>query len=72
MIEVTKVWWDGEKIMTEPVGPAVIYKEPEQPAQRKPLTDAQIEQIFKESAGYGGNDFISFARAIEAKLKENT
>lgn len=36
----------------------------------KPLTDEQIEQIFKENAGYSGNDFISFARAIEAKLKE--
>ena len=38
----------------------------EQPAQQEPLTDAQIEQIFKENAGYSGNDFISFARAVEA------
>ena len=44
------------------------------PAQRKPLTDAEIEQVFKEHAGYGGDDFISFARAIEAAhgIKENT
>ena len=35
-----------------------------------PLTDENIEQVFKEHAGYGGDDFISFARAIEAKLKE--
>jgi hypothetical protein len=27
MIEVTKVWWDGEKIMAEPVDPASVYKE---------------------------------------------
>lgn len=49
-------------------------REAEQPAQRKPLTDQQIEQIFKENAGYSGNDFISFARAIEAAhgIKENT
>jgi hypothetical protein len=42
--------------------------------QRKPLTDEQIEQVFKKYAGYGGDDFISFARAIEAAhgIKENT
>lgn len=34
------------------------------------LTDDEIEQVFKESAGYGGDDFRSFARAIEAKLME--
>ena len=28
MIEVTKVWWDGEKIMAEPVDPASVYKTP--------------------------------------------
>jgi hypothetical protein len=38
--------------------------------QRKPLTDEEIELIFRESSGYGGDDFQSFARAIEAKLKE--
>lgn len=39
------------------------------PAQRKSLTDEQIEQVFKKHAGYGGDDFISFARAIEAALE---
>jgi len=34
------------------------------------LTDEEIELIFRESSGYGGDDFQSFARAIEAKLKE--
>jgi hypothetical protein len=35
-------------------------------AQRKPLTDEEIEKLYKRSAGYGGDDFHSFARAIEA------
>ena len=30
MMEVTKVWWDGNKIMAEPVDPAAIYKDKEQ------------------------------------------
>jgi hypothetical protein len=47
---------------------ADIATPPTQPAV--PLTDENIEQVFKEHAGYGGDDFISFARAIEAKLKE--
>ena len=33
MMQVTKVWWDGEKLMAEPIDPFSIYKEPEQPAQ---------------------------------------
>jgi hypothetical protein len=28
MMEVTKVWWDGNKIMAEPVDPTTIYREP--------------------------------------------
>jgi hypothetical protein len=35
-------------------------------AQRKPLTGEEIENLYKRSAGYGGDDFHSFARAIEA------
>jgi hypothetical protein len=35
-------------------------------AQRKPLTDEELEQIFRKSSGYGGDDFQAFARAIEA------
>ncbi len=43
-------------------------------AQRKPLTDEEIENLYKRSAGYGGDDFHSFARAIEAAhgIKEGT
>jgi len=31
MMEVTKVWWDGEKLMAEPIDPTMIYQEPAQP-----------------------------------------
>ncbi len=33
-LQVKKVWWDGEKLMAEPIDPAAIYKEPEQPEQQ--------------------------------------
>ena len=35
-------------------------------AERKPLADDELEQIFRKSSGYGGDDFQAFARAIEA------
>ncbi len=43
-------------------------------AQRQPLTDDELEQIFRKSSGYGGDDFQAFARAIEAahNIKEMT
>ena len=31
MMQVTKVWWDGEKLMAEPIDPTTIYQEPAQP-----------------------------------------
>jgi hypothetical protein len=34
-------------------------------AQRKPLTDKELRQIFRESSRYDGDDFQAFARAIE-------
>ncbi len=43
-------------------------------AERKPLADDELEQIFRKSSGYGGDDFQAFARAIEAahNIKEGT
>jgi hypothetical protein len=29
MIQVTKVWWDGNKLMAEPIDPATVYKDNE-------------------------------------------
>ena len=34
------------------------------------LTDEEIEDILNKSAGYCRDDFRSFAKSIEAKLKE--
>ena len=28
MMQVTKVWWDGEKLMAEPIDPNTIYQKP--------------------------------------------
>ena len=39
-----------------------------QPAQRKPLTDEQIEDLYFDKFSMG--ELKAFARAIEAKLKE--
>ena len=27
MMQVTKVWWDGEKLMAEPIDPASVYSD---------------------------------------------
>ena len=27
MIQVTKIWWDGERLMAEPIDPATMYPE---------------------------------------------
>ena len=32
--QVSKVWWDGDKLMAQPIPLESIYKEPEQPAQQ--------------------------------------
>ena len=34
MMQVTKVWWDGERLMAEPIDPTTIYQEPAQQPQR--------------------------------------
>ena len=59
--QVSKVWWDGEKLMAQPIPLEQLYREPEQPAQQEPLTDEYIERIYHR---YGG-DMINCARAIE-------
>lgn len=51
--QVTKVWWDGEKLMAEPIPESEIYKEP---AQQEPLawTDEQLQML---NFLYGAGDF---------------
>jgi hypothetical protein len=37
--QISKVWWDGDKLMAKPIPLESIYKEPEQPAQQEPEQD---------------------------------
>jgi hypothetical protein len=74
MMQVTKVWWDGEKLMAEPIDPTTIYQEPEQPARRtwQGLTEMEKSEItnLKWWDWEDSFDIDGFIRAIEAKLKE--
>ena len=65
--QVSKVWWDGEKLMAKPIPFVEFYK----PAQRTwvGLTDEEIEQSCVP-LGAAMLSFTEVARAIEAKLKE--
>ena len=64
--QISKVWWDGEKLMAKPIPFVEFYK----PAQRTwvGLTDGEISQLWISTSPYFNED--DFARAIEAKLKE--
>lgn len=55
--------WDGLELLDELPDGTKLYTTPQ--PQRQPLSYEDIERIFKESAGYGGDDFTSFAQAIE-------
>ncbi len=35
--QISKVWWDGDKLMAKPIPLESIYKEPEQPSQQEPV-----------------------------------
>lgn len=41
--------------------------------EREPMTEDQLEALYREHSGYSGTDFSSFARAVEAfhGIKEN-
>ena len=59
MMQITKVWWDGEKLMAEPIDPAAIYKEPEQEPMalvtKNEALKREVEALkFAHNAGYGG------------------
>jgi hypothetical protein len=42
------------------------------PPQRKPLTDEEIKAVYGNDLNYRDGDYLRFARAIEAKLKEQS
>ena len=63
--QISKVWWDGEKLMAKPIPFVEFYK----PAQRTwvGLTDEEIH----DTEGYEETrEMYRFARAILAKSKE--
>jgi hypothetical protein len=57
--QVSKVWWDGDKLMTKPIPLESIYKEPEQPAQQEPYCYVYTEngeEFFAPPTGYFPDD----------------
>jgi hypothetical protein len=48
--QVSKVWWDGDKLMTKPIPLESIYKESEQPAQQEPVAWEYGDEIFWHNA----------------------
>lgn len=79
--QVSKVWWDGDKLMAQPIPLTSLYKQPAQQQefecprcghccheqQRKPLTRSEISaRIARQVSKVEEDQFVLFARAIEA------
>lgn len=43
--QISKVWWDGDKLMAKPIPLESIYKEPEQPSQQEPFAWADLNTL---------------------------
>jgi hypothetical protein len=43
--QVSKVWWDGDKLMAKPIPLESIYKEPEQPSKQEPFAWADLNAL---------------------------
>jgi len=60
-------WTFAERPRNAPAGTYYVYTTP-QPAQRKPLTDEEIETVWRSVQANDFHDCVKpFARAIEAK-----
>lgn len=67
-------WTFAERPRNAPAGTYYVYTTP-QPAQRQPLTDEEVETVWRSVQANDFHDCVKpFARAIEAKhnIKENT
>jgi len=63
--QVTKVWWDGEKLMAKEI--------PEKDIYWNALTTEDMHKAWEwaqKSSPYGVDRIETFARAIDAKLKD--
>jgi hypothetical protein len=75
MMEVTKVWWDGNKIMAEPVDPTTIYREPAQRTWEEWFKWWRTSKVADSTeAEIDFADFMLIVRAVESEygIKENT
>ena len=69
--QVSKVWWDGDKLMAKPIPLADLYKDAPASQPAVPLTEKAIVDLLpKEIPEQYDGALIDFARAIEYKLKE--
>ena len=67
-------WTFAERPRNAPAGTYYVYTTP-QPAQRQPLTDEEVETVWRSVQASDFHDCVKpFARAIEAKhgIKEST
>lgn len=80
--QVSKVWWDGDKLIAKPIPLSEVYKEPEQQPAAVDVKSTESKETFdKQWVGLTDEEIskafhplhdtaLKFARAIEAKLKE--
>jgi hypothetical protein len=73
-IEVSVIFHEGQRMFAVPKQPAQqdgTFTNEGTKAQRKPLTDEEIEEVWQRVQASDFHDCVKpFARAIEAKLKE--
>ena len=61
---LTKIWWDlnKHKLVEQAIPEAEIYK--------REWIGLTLEEVLETYRGPSGSDYVEYARAIEAKLKE--
>ena len=67
--QVSKVWWDGDKLMAQPIPLESIYKEPEQPAQQEPVAN-YCRECLTYNGHHEGCSHYTRPQAREPLLRE--